>query len=383
MDVSVIVPIYNGESYMKECVKSLLTQSYKDFEIILVNDGSKDQSGKFCDEFEKIDHRIKVIHKNNEGVTCARITGVQAAKSDLIAFVDADDWVEKHFIEQLKFSIESTKADIVISGCIYEEKDRATVSKNMIEAGVYEGKKLAENVISRMLYYEGFYKFGIQPYMCNKLFRKDLLMACFKEIDTKIYDGEDVAVVFPYLLKSRKIVIIEACMYHYRIHENSVSFKKKKDFYENVSRLYLQLHKSCQESEFFELMLPQLEQYMRRMVWLGTPRDIAEEDRIFFPFAKIPSGCCIILYGAGLIGRIYYRQIERTNYCKVISWVDRDYMELSLQGMPVERPDTIIRRKFNYIVIAHGKRRVQEEIKEYLVGLGINKKQIIAGEVFD
>lgn len=383
MNLSVIVPIYNGEFFIEACIESILNQSYKDFELILVDDGSNDQSGKLCDEFKKKDNRIKVIHKRNEGVTSARIKGVKAANGKFIAFIDADDWVDKNFLERLIVSIKLTKADIVISGCLYEQGDETTASINLIKEGVYEGESLVNDVISRMLYYEGFYKFGIQPYMCNKLFRKDILMSCFKGIDVKIYDGEDVAIVYPYLSKSKKVTIINDCMYHYRIHETSVSFKKRKDFYENVSRLYLQLYKSCQESEYFGLLLPQLDQYMRRMVWLGTPRDIAEEDKLFFPFAKIPGGSSVILYGAGLVGRIYYRQIEKTKYCKIVCWVDRDYIELSLQGMPVEKPDAILMKEFDYIIVAQGKKRIQEEIKEYLDDLGILKNKVIVGEVLD
>lgn len=383
MDVSIVVPIHNGEDFLEECINSLLNQSYKDFELILVDDGSEDQSGKICDKYEKKDHRIKVVHKKNEGVTCARITGVEKASSDLITFVDADDWVDKHFLERLLSSMKISDADIVISGCVYEQGTETTVSRNLIKEGIYEGKTLIETVISRMLYYKGFYQFGIQPYMWNKLFRKRELLFCLKEIDIKIYDGEDVALVYPYLLRTERVVIINDCMYHYRVHEGSVSFKKRKDFYANISRLYLQLYKSCQSSRYFELMLPQIDEYMRRMVWLGTSRDIAEEDRFFFPFRKVPSGCRIVLYGAGVVGRVYHRQIEKTKYCKVISWIDRDYIELSLQGMSVEKPDTILKREFDYIIIANGKENVQEEMKSYLINLGIEKEIIITGDILN
>lgn len=383
MDVSIVVPIHNGEFFLKESIESLLSQSHTNFELILVNDGSKDQTGILCDRFAEKDHRIRVIHKNNQGVTCARITGVEAANSELVAFVDVDDWVDKNFLERLLISMKTANADIVISGCIYERGTTTTISRNLIEEGIYEGEELIKTVISKMLYYKGFYQFGIQPYMWNKLFRKKELLSCLKEINTKIYDGEDVAVVYPYILKTKRVVVINDCMYHYRVHEGSVSFKKKKDFYANVSRLYLQLYKNCQDSQYFELMRPQIDEYMRRMVWLGTSRDIAEEDRLFFPFRQIASGCKIVLYGAGLIGRVYRRQIEKTKYCKVVSWVDQNYIELSLQGLPVEDPNTIWKLKFDYVVIANGKERIQKEIKLYLIGMGIQKEQIVAGDTLD
>lgn len=381
MDVSVIVPVYNGENYIATCIRSILAQNNRNFELIIVDDGSTDSSGIICDAFADKDSRIRVIHKKNEGVNNARIEGLSAARFGLISFVDSDDWVDENFLRQLVNVIETEDADMVISGCIFEEKRGSRAVKNLIPSGVYEGDKLETMLFPQMLYYKGFYEFGIMPYMCNKIFRKELLSKYYLDIDRKIYDGEDVAVVYPYLLSSRKVVVIEDCMYHYRIHENSMTCKMGEEFYENVSRLYLYLNKMFQTSKYYGLMRPQLDEYMRMMVWKGTPAEMrGKTERYFFPFTKVMQNSDIILYGAGEVGKKYYQQIMRTKYCRIVSWADKNYLALSSQGINIDAPETAVKMEFDYIVIANMTKKIRREIKLYLMSLGVKENMIVMGE---
>ncbi len=381
MKISVIVPIYNAESFLEKCIDSILKQTYIGFELILVDDGSWDRSGSICDEFSKKDDRIQVIHKKNEGLICARITGVEAAKGEYVAFVDADDWVEDSFLERLVNPMEDVGADIVVSGCISEIDGRSDKITNLIPSGIYDENQLKTVIVPQMLCYKEFYQFGILPYMWNKLFRRDILRTCYVDIDTKIYDGEDVAVVYPYLLQVKKAVVIEDCLYHYRIHENSMTAKKKDSFYENISRLYLHLNRQFGASEYYDLLLPQLKQYMKWMVWNGLSEEEREMERQYcFPFGKVAGGSEIILYGAGGVGIRYYQQLKRTDYCRLISWVDRGYSRLAAHGLPVESPGVIPLKKYDYIVIAVANAEIREEIKMYLLDIGIKEVQIVMGE---
>lgn len=113
--VSVVVPIYNVESYLKECVDSILFQTYKNIEVILVDDESPDSCGKMCDDYEKMDTRIKVVHKKNGGLSDARNAGMKVATGDLITFVDSDDYISKDFIEILFEAMLENKSDIAIA----------------------------------------------------------------------------------------------------------------------------------------------------------------------------------------------------------------------------------------------------------------------------
>lgn len=204
VDVSLIVPIFNAEKYLKKCLDSILNQTYKNFEIILVDDGSTDRSGDMCDEYASTNEQIQVIHKRNKGLVEARITGIENASGKWIAFVDADDWIETNFLSALVNSMSQTEADIAIAGYIRERDKARTAILNNIESGIYVEEDLAEAIYSKMLCFKKFFEFGILPYIWNKIYKKDILMECYKEMDTAIYDGEDVAIVFPYLLKAKK-----------------------------------------------------------------------------------------------------------------------------------------------------------------------------------
>lgn len=380
MKISVIVPVYNGELYIEKCITSILEQTYTEFELILVNDGSTDHSGTICEKFANKDRRIKVVHKKNGGLISARITGIEEAKGKWISFVDSDDWIDTFFLERMINVAEKSAADIVISGCISENSGVSEKITNLIPSGIYEENELEMSFIPKMLYYQGFYQFGILPYMCNKIFNREILKKCYENIDTKIYDGEDVAVVYPYILYSKRIAVIDECMYHYRIHEKSMTFQKKKGFYENVSRLYIHLYKIFSTSKYYEVMLPQLNQYMRLMIWIGIPEENRKKEGYLFPFEKVPYGSDVILYGAGAVGIEYYQQLKRSNYCNIVTWVDRNYLGMAGQGFLIESPNMISFKKYDYIVIANIKEEIRKEIKEFLLEMGISENKIIMGE---
>ena len=118
--VSVIIPAYNVECFIEQCIDSILAQSFDDFELILVDDGSTDRSGVICDEYTNIDARVKVVHQPNAGLPAARKVGINIAQGDYVLFVDADDWVDPQHIESLVKKAEKDKADVVLCGFIYE-----------------------------------------------------------------------------------------------------------------------------------------------------------------------------------------------------------------------------------------------------------------------
>jgi len=119
--ISIIIPVYNVEDYLARCLESILFQSFKDFEVLLIDDGSTDGSGKICDAYAQNDTRIRVIHKVNGGVSSARNVGLNNANGQYISFVDSDDFVHPCFLEFLYNSIKSSKADISI--CDYEKRN--------------------------------------------------------------------------------------------------------------------------------------------------------------------------------------------------------------------------------------------------------------------
>ena len=120
--VSIIVPIYNAQIYLEKCISSILSQSYKDFELILVDDGSKDESGKICDKWQKKDERIVVIHQENQGVSSARNEGLKRASGTFITFADADDIMKQNYLEVLVNEQDKSNADFVVAAFAWDKR---------------------------------------------------------------------------------------------------------------------------------------------------------------------------------------------------------------------------------------------------------------------
>ena len=134
--ISIIVPVYNVEEYIHKCINSILAQTYKDFELILINDGSPDNSGIICDEYARADSRIKVIHQQNSGLSAARNAGLAVAKGDYIGFVDSDDWIDKSMYESMITEAQTLEADIVICDYYKVKKKKAKAVTEQINPGV-------------------------------------------------------------------------------------------------------------------------------------------------------------------------------------------------------------------------------------------------------
>lgn len=375
--VSVIVPVYNAEKYIEKCLDSILNQTFKDFEVVIVDDGSTDCSGIIADTFAEKYDNVKVFHKENQGLISARIDGLKYAQGKYIAFVDADDWIDADFLEILADSILQHDADIVVSDCIQELNGVPVKKTNQFKSGVYESQKLVSEVYPKMLHYEGFFKFGILPYMWNKLYKKEILLGCYENINISIYDGEDVAVVYPYLLKSKKMVVLEDAKYHYRIHNSSMSIDKKADYYENVSYLYLHLNDIFKKTKWYKVLLSQLNQYMRMMIFNGNKVAHIDSQKNIFPFDKIPKNSKIVLYGAGYIGKTYAYQVKQINYCNIVAWVDKEAEKKEMKELGVLIPEVIKKVDYDYILISIENAEVVRQIIQYLTDMGVCEKKII------
>lgn len=218
--ISVVIPVYNVENYVSKCIESVIKQTYKDLEIIIVNDGSTDRSGSICDFYSRLDKRIVIIHQENKGLSAARNKGIESATGEYIGFVDSDDWIQEDMYEFLYKNIINYNADISICGCrhVYSVDhnidDASTVKKDDIKT--IEGKDIISNYIIN-------YKKGlIKNIVWDKLYKRNL----FDKIlfpEGKIY--EDHFVSYKLLDKARKVVISNNPKYNYFIRGDSLSHR--------------------------------------------------------------------------------------------------------------------------------------------------------------
>lgn len=229
-EISVIVPVYNVEKYINECIESILAQTFADFELILVDDGSTDNSGVICDKYAERDPRVKVIHKENGGVSSARNIGIKESKGAFITFIDSDDMVDiDYFMDAIQETC-SRFVDVYISG-LHMETWNSQVIIDMKEytianAGEYSVKELLDNLEIKY------------PLICIcgpwcKLFRSELIKKSDIKFDTSMSLGEDTNFNIDYLEKCRNVLFSNKCFYHYRRgNDDSLFSRFHKDTFE-------------------------------------------------------------------------------------------------------------------------------------------------------
>ena len=234
--ISVIVPIYNVESYLDNCISSIINQTYRKLEIILVDDGSTDKSGNLCDKYANKDNRIIVIHKKNGGVSEARNTGLKKATGDYISFVDGDDYIHPQMLEVLYTAIE--KNPFADFSMIYAQKTYSltanfeSIQIEKIEYKIIQKQKLLINILGR----------GTNGYqdtiVCNKLYKKQILNNIYFNPNIKF--SEDTEYCSRIYLKTNHAILIEKEMYYYFLRADSTIHKDINiDFIKRVEAYYL------------------------------------------------------------------------------------------------------------------------------------------------
>lgn len=220
--VSVIIPVYNTAAYLKECMKSVLEQTFSDIEIILVDDGSTDGiSPKMCDDYASSDQRVRVLHKENGGLMSAWIAGTRQALAPYVCYIDSDDWVDTDMIEKLYSHISTDNIDCeIISGNYIVEKagERRKETQGLIP-GVYTAEQLS-SIRRRLL---GEETRPVTMSRCMKLISRQLVLDNLSFCNTNISMSEDVNIILPCLLDCRRLVIVkDGYFYHYRSNASSI-----------------------------------------------------------------------------------------------------------------------------------------------------------------
>ena len=260
--LSVIVPVYNTEKYLRECINSILAQTFTDFELILVNDGSTDGSGAICDEYADKDPRIRVIHQQNGGITVARKSGVRAARGEYVTFVDSDDWIDQEMYATMLDCRQEAAPDVVICGMIMETSKGILPRIEIIKAGFYDKNRMQRDVYPIMLFDFAHGTPAINPSLCNKLFKKQLLSNIIEQVNDTITYGEDALCTYSGLLDADGLYITDRYMYHYRNHPESACNTYSCSLLEKFSLLISQLHSQFQQRD--EVMIDQLYGYAAR-----------------------------------------------------------------------------------------------------------------------
>lgn len=223
MKVSVIIPVYNVEKYLRRCLDSVVNQTYKDIEVILVNDGSPDNSKEICEEYVAKYSNIQLINQKNAGLGAARNTGLQYITGDAVTFVDSDDWIELDAIEYSVASMKKSDADIVVTKMIRKKEYFSNEGTN--------GATIKEEVLDQEQFAKKYFKIdgnNIEYYACAKLYKREIA----REVKYPVgLFAEDVPAAFGYIIRSQKIFYSTKVTYNYFFNDNSLTAKfTDKDF---------------------------------------------------------------------------------------------------------------------------------------------------------
>ncbi|MDR1598410.1 MAG: glycosyltransferase [Oscillospiraceae bacterium] len=237
--ISVVVTIHNTKMYLPKRVKNILDQTYKNLEIILVDDGSIDGCAELCDQYQAADPRVRVIHQAHLGAAAARAAGMRAATGEFTHFVDDDDWMELNMEEEMLKAQKKTGADVVISSYFVE---RGGVTRKggpgHCPQGIYDRERMERELFPVMMSINGTIERGVPPNLWSKLFRSETCREAILRVDPRIYKANDFAACYEALYNANKIVIIPDRYYHYRLSRpNSITTTCVTRYYESMLAL--------------------------------------------------------------------------------------------------------------------------------------------------
>lgn len=377
--ISIIVPIYNVEPYIEKCLNSILHQTYQNFECILVDDGSTDDSGKICNEFAHFDSRITVIHKKNSGVVSAQKTGLQKAAGKFIGRVDPDDWVEADYFDNLVRMQKKYGADIVVGNHFRDVGLESYPIFNTLPVGLYT----SEDILPKLIYTGNFFEFSVSPSLCTKLIRKEILDVAYTNVNEDISYEDDGAVVYPSILEADKILITDICGYHYVQRQGSITKSVKQDDLRRLHLVFEHLEKTFRAKGVMNDLEYQMNQW-KKFILLERHIQVFDEktcdNSILFPYGGIPLNSRIVIYGGSFLGQTIDRYIEslNANIVREVLWIDKAYEHFQKQGLPVHAPEDILKLKdeYDFVLLASVTESIVCSMKKYLLNLRVPENKI-------
>lgn len=286
--LTVIVPIYGVEDYLEECIDSILSQTYQNLEILLIDDGAKGREPQICDRYAEKDSRIQVIHKKNAGLVAARKTGLENTTSEYVTFVDGDDFIAPDYYERMMKWVITEAPDLVVAAFTRVVNQRRIIEPQEMEDGIYEGTSLQIVFENMNCCGPQYIVPGVWASACLKVYRTAMLREIAQGVPAHIRYGEDAAISYPYILKCTKIVIDNSIYsYHYRYLDNSMSKLADESLFTASSSLYEHLASHYRENGApgvmrqlglyrTHLMKIALERWMRNVPWKDVHKTVLQ-----------------------------------------------------------------------------------------------------------
>lgn len=380
--VDIIIPVYNKEKYIRNCIDSILNQTHKNFNLILVDDGSTDNSGEICKKYQEMDERVRYVHQPNGGQTSARRHGLEYAEAEFVLFMDADDWIDDNYLEILIRNLceHDFKCDLITSGMIAEGSDDFAIYLDGVEEGIYIGKQI-DSIRECFLFDEVSQRPSILHSMSGKIFKKDKINMILKEMNETITYGEDGISVFAYLLKTEYVVVSNYVGYHYIQYQNSTFRLFTGNDVWQLMLLKDEYVSLATKVGIYEKIKCGLAKHIYRNYLEAVGRSMGLKYGTYFIIPKFlyQNEAKVVIYGAGVKGKQFKRQISEVDNVKCVGWVDKKYEKIpSKYG--VDSIERLLEWEYDYVLIAIENREIVHSVVENLMCMGIPYKKIWALE---
>lgn len=376
--ISIIVLVYNVEKYLKECVNSIIAQTYKNIEIILVDDGSTDASGIICDDYQNAYNNIIAIHKTNGGIDSARKAGIRIAKGNYVGYVDGDDWIESEMFEKMHRHMVVNGVKVVESGIIDSNGDYDSYRYPSFIEGKYEGEEFEKKIEPYMLYSGKFYRLGIMASLCNKLFERSILTKYQLLPDPSDNIVDDTMVSIPCIAETKSLYITQECFYHYRIRNDSVKHTTRADFAEKIFQSYTDWQSRFLYAKKESNINYQISMYLMYILLSKCPGvfDEANSSIVLEAYGGIASSSRVIVYGAGAAGIQLAEYVSKVFDKNFVLWTDKNYEILS-KSLNVCDPRRINSVEYDYILIGILWHERAESAINDLISMGVPQDKIL------
>lgn len=368
MKISIVVPIYNVEAYLEQCLKSLINQIYSDLEIILIDDNSTDNSALICEKYAKKDSRIVFLkNEKNQGVVYTRGVGFEYAQGEYISCVDADDWLEIDTYSKIVSVIYTYSPDMIIYNYYKEYNSYSEEIKEQFSEGLYEYADY-ENCLKEN---QSFYTPFISQSLWNKVIKTDLVKKYEKKIPRELNILEDALLSHSCLINAEKTYFIDKSYYHYRSRPGSAMYKNTSKAYDSFIT-YIK----CMTDIFLENKMPSQKGKKIFLEHIFYNLSLCKPELLFSvddfgkskAFPQITKSKKIILYGKGSIGTKIFKAFEKNTVVHFVAWIDSSDKKI------LEKIDKEV---FDYIFIAVINFKIVKNIEKLLWEIGVPQDKIL------
>lgn len=378
--ISVIIPAYNSDRYLSRCLDSIIKQTYKNLEIIVVNDGSTDETKKIAEEYAGRDSRVRVLHQANKGLVAARKAGVEMASGEYISAVDSDDWIALNRYEDVYEKGIKAGADVISTDvCNVYDANHVTPIEISLRKKTYDKKEILEDVLMKMIDKDHFYSATINFNNWNLVVKSEIALKRQCSVDNRISAREGIIYVIGCLIDAEKLAVINGGDYFYVKRSDSLDHK-----YDPANREKLKIAHTALRNYVSEIPDVYRERYSREIdlfeyySYLISDYDhlCRETDEMLFPF-RVKKRKNIVVYGAGTLGSNVVRNMKKDGREPVL-WCDKSYEKYAQEEKGICSPAEIlkIRDSIDAVIICILNYQVAEKAKRALVDLGVEGDKI-------